>query len=268
MSVNVFLEGVEETITDLHMSASFSKSMSFLADSGSLSIINMRQETRSEILTNANFLYERFGAPKTVPRVEVYAGTGDFVNLIFSGDVVSCSVSPGPDVMLVMNCMANMNSSTVPSSRSLPGPIKVSEISSSIANDLGKSLSFHATDKEMSSYSYSGNLLAEQESIKELGDYSSYIDGDLLVVQDRDRPLEGFVRLISEDTGLIGVPERNELGVVVKTFFDGSVRVGGQIDVVSSVNPSANGRWFVRKIDYILSNYQDDFYSIIHAGRF
>lgn len=72
-----------------------------------------------------------------------------------------------------------------------------------------------------------------------------FIDLDVVYVLGDDEVIEGDVRLINSDTGLIGVPERQQLSVTVKCIFEPRIKVGQVIEIQSKIAPQFDGQYKV-----------------------
>lgn len=140
-------------------------------------------------------------------------------------------------------------------------------IAGQVAGDLGLSLQFEATDKNVANYSFTGGALRQVDAIGQHGAVNAYVDDGSLIVKDYGQPLRGTVRQLDLATGLIGIPEFTERGLKVQMLFDRLVKLGSGINVQSVINPAANGTYSVYKLGFDLANRDTPFYLILEMVR-
>ena len=80
------------------------------------------------------------------------------------------------------------------------------------ADDAGVGLEFEATDKNISNYAFTGGALKQVNQLSEAGGVNAFIDDEVLVVKDINKPRKNHSRLLTKDTGMIGIPEITEQG--------------------------------------------------------
>jgi hypothetical protein len=146
--------------------------------------------------------------------------------------------------------------------------IQISQLASYIADAMGVSLVFEATDKSISNFSYSGPLYGLVVELQRTANIDAFLDDDKLIVQDRGKNLKDQIVSVSEaDRNMIGIPTFFEWGVVAKVLADPSVRLGGAIRVNSLINPAANGDYVICKMDYELCSRDTPFYFNVWGYR-
>ena len=62
---------------------------------------------------------------------------------------------------------------------------------------------------------------------------------------------------------MIGVPEITQTGIRVRMLINNNMDLGTPVNVVSSVNPLANGSYVVYKLQYELASRDTPFYWIL-----
>src|SRR5258706_365909 len=70
------------------------------------------------------------------------------------------------------------------------------------------------------------------------------IDRETLAIWPSDGNRNGASPLISPHTGMVGYPSMSSVGIKLKTLFNNELRIGGQVQVQSSVT-TANGTWTI-----------------------
>lgn len=236
-----------------------------IQDECRLSIANLAPNIRNQLLTqltNFNYNQER----KTM---SLYAGrvsTGLF--LLYSGDITQCYPSQPPDITLNVECktaqfykfniLAQANAITTP----------MSTIAKQVADSMGLTLQFEATDKNVQNYSYTGSALKQVNSISDLGSVDTYIDGKILVVKNRGQSLQNVRYALNSKNGMIGIPQPTDWGVQVRSFLVPNARVGCGIDLTSVLNPLLNGAYTCYKLGFQIASREVPFYTIFEATKF
>jgi hypothetical protein len=265
--IKFYLGKEVKEFTELAMSAKIVRTSGKDANTADISVANLSQASRDYILSNAKNMYSPSGAKKQVPFIEVFAGyqsTG--IDKIFGGDVVSATLTERPDITLNIKCSTLASEGLRAVSSFYDGQVDLKTICQGVAKDLGLTLIYEATAKNIKNYSYSGIARDQVTFLNTLANIKAYVDENLLVVQNKDDPLKNSVKLVNKETGMIGIPAFNEHGIVVKTLFDPGFKLGGLIDVKSDANPTVNGRFIARRLTYDLSNIDDSFYCTIESA--
>ena len=106
------------------------------------------------------------------------------------------------------------------------------------------------------------------ESISALGNVIPFEEYGKLVVVDRDNPVrDGSIREISEETGMVFVPDIDYIGVTARIFLDTRIKRGDTINLVSKRIPAANGLYYVNNIRHQGHLRGSNFYTTIKARR-
>jgi hypothetical protein len=58
--------------------------------------------------------------------------------------------------------------------------------------------------------------------------------------------------VLARETGLIGYPSYERVGLAVRCLFDPAILCGAPIEIRGSIVPSANGKWFPQVADHLL----------------
>jgi hypothetical protein len=257
VSLTIVVGGVARTYDGLYIFASGSKYTNENLNDCEIKIANLSRETRNAITTQVTpFLQER---------VEKYAilsaGRASYgLTQIYVGNIISCTVSQPPDIYVTLRCLTGVFQNGNIISRSEPAIARASQIAAKVAQDLGVTLNFQATDKSISNYNYTGPALKQIRKLGEVGAVDAYLDNNTLVVKNSGIPLINRVREVSEATGMIGIPEMTELGVRAKFLLDNYTVLGGAMRITSLLNPSLNGLYVIYKLNFQIANRELPFY--------
>jgi hypothetical protein len=235
------------------------KAANALQNECELEIANLDTATRNYLLTETS----PFNQNRTPKILNLYAGrvsTGPF--LVYTGDIMTVGISQPPDIMLKLQCGTGHFKKGAVGRRSGGANTKLSTLAGAVASNLGVSLRMEAPNVSVKNYSYSGNALDEVQELASAGSAQAYVDDQHLILKSVNVPLSGSVLNLSAQTGMIGVPEITEQGLKVKFLFDGSVKLGGAINITSVLNPAVNGLFVIFKLDFELSSREIEFYYI------
>jgi hypothetical protein len=232
-----------------------------------LAIFNMTKEQRNQVLTQAspmnlgmvnspNGQYVPVNMTLNVGR-ESY---GTFT--LFQGNVIACNVTQPPDIGVVLRGMTSNYLASVLAGLNQSSMALLSTIVKSIAASLNIGYEFTATDRQIDNYSFNGGVLNQVQKLNLIGGILAYIDpkSNTLIVHDSNKSRPGGVILVSANTGMVGIPQVTEVGVIVKVMLAPSYQLGGQIEVVSEINPAANGTFFIYKINFEVANRDTPFW--------
>lgn len=187
--------------------------------------------------------------------------------LVYEGDITACIPSQPPDIILTLKSQTGQFAKGKIVSNSQPGKASLSKLSQQVAGSLGLNLRFEAKDKTISNYNYSGADLKQVERLGETGAVDVYIDDGTLVVKDINVPLTGITRVLSEETGMIGIPELTEQGVKVRMLLDTQTKLGGGLKIESRIYPTVNGDYVVYQLGFDIASRDTSFYFDAWAKR-
>lgn len=264
LRISIEINGQLKSYEDLDMSASGTKYANANQNECEVKISNLDKTTRDYLLTETS----PFNKNKTRKILRVEAGrvsTG--YSLVFQGDITNAIGAQPPDITLALKAMAGDFAKGNIVARSQPGVVPLRNIAARIAQDLGLSLNFQASARQISNFSHTGSAAKQVDLLGQLGRVNAYVDDAALVVKDWNKPLADRVREVNLDTGMIGIPEFTETGIKVKLLFDNQTILGGALRVTSRLNPAANGLYTVAKLGFELASRDTPFYYIAEATR-
>lgn len=265
IKVSIQVNGVLKTYaTPLAITANGMKYANALQNECEVVIENLDRATQDYILTETS----PYNQNKTPKLVIVEAGRQSYgTAVIYRGNIVSSTVSQPPDVGITLKCLTGNFLKGNILNRNQPGQATLSQISKQIAQDTDTLLNFQATDKNIANYSYSGAALKQVEVVGAMGGINVFIDDNTLVVKDAYVPLTNTLRILSAETGMIGIPEFTEQGIKVKFLLDNRTTLGGSLRIDSKQYPAANGDYVIYKLGFQIATRDTPFYYIAEAAR-
>lgn len=262
--IGIEVGGQLKIYENLTMKASGTKYANANQDECEVTLLNMVKETRDYILTETS----PFNQNKKPKRLIVEAGRQSYgVSRIFAGDITAAKPSQPPDIGLTIKALTGNYAKGNIIARNQPAQTSLKRISQSVADDLGVTLDFQASDKTISNYSFSGGALKQIDKLGDTGAVDAYLDDNVLVVKDMNVPLTGKTRILNLDTGMIGLPELTEQGIKVQFLLDNQTTLGSALDITSKINPSANGQYGIYKLGFEIATDELPFYWIAEGKR-
>lgn len=264
LRVGVEVNGQIRWYEGLQIKASIQKFANPTQNEATIQVSNMSAEVRNFILTETTPFNMNF----TRKKIYVEAGresTGLF--RVYEGDIMSVTPSQPPDIMLTFKSKTSQFEKTNIVARSAGEQVQLSALAKSVASDMGLNLVFEAPDKKIASYQFIGATIQQVGKLSEFGNVNAYVDDGQLIVKAANQPIRNVTHVLSKDSGMIGVPEATEQGIKVTYLLDQNTRLGGAIQLVSSINPSLNGTYTIYKLGYELANRDTAFYNICEASK-
>lgn len=222
-----------------------------------VTIHNLRQEVRNYLLTETSPFNENRTPKRMV--LEVGRQSGGMFQ-IYVGDITQAEPTQPPDIALVLKSKTQAAQAGNIVAKSAPAIAKLSDLTRSVASDLGLVPQFEATDVNVANFSHSGSALQLVNKLQELGNVRAYIDDGTLVVKDRNAGLAGRVRIVNKDTGMVGLPRATEKGAKVTFTVDGETVLGGMIRVQSQINPALDGDYVIDQLSFDVASHDDAFF--------
>ncbi len=236
-----------------------------LQSDAKLSVANLTQSD-VEFLTTFTSPYVR---PKVKKRINIYAGyTNTGWGQIFSGDITKALPSDMPDTWLNIEAQSLYYSNRIPISYGNTNTTS-KELAQSIVNNMGLSFEWQATSqKTIDVFNFTGSKAGLIREYNNLDDVTMFEDNGVLKVVDKitKPPSDNrSVRVISKDSGMIGIPEPDQYGVKVKCLLDPSFAPGQWVKVESVRLPAINGFYQIYELGFDFASREQQFYCNISA---
>lgn len=262
--VGIEVNGVLKVYEGLNVLAQGTKCANAIENECEVRVSNLDKATRDYILTETS----PFNANRSRKKLTIEAGRKSFgTALIFAGEITDAAVSQPPDVTLTLKAQTASFAKGDIIARNQPGTAPLSRIARQVAADLGLSLRFEATDKQIGNFAFTGSALRQVDKLGSVGAVNAYVDDNALVVKNYNAPLKGRTRVLNASSGMIGIPEITEQGVRVKFLIDNQTILGGGLQIQSEMNPAANGLYTIFKLGFQIASRDTPFYFIAEAKR-
>jgi len=240
--------------------------MSAIMTTAKVGILNLTRED-IEYLTTYTSRWSAFTQRK---RLRVFAGYDDTqVSLIFDGDILEAIPSQPPDIWLNCEAQSGNYGSTQMFSRSILVPNSIETVCASAAEWMGLEFEWRSTsNKTIEKFDFTGSRTRLIETVSELDKIIAFEEDGALVVVDRDNPVrDGVIREISEESGMVLVPDPDYIGVTASVFLDTRIKRGDTINLVSKRIPAANGLYYAYNLHHQGRLRGSKFHTTIKARR-
>lgn len=189
-------------------------------------------------------------------RIEIYAIDGAAQTLVFAGNIVNAwgDYNAMPDVYLHIQAQAAFFAQikAVPP-RSYNGQIDIATVAKQIAQDMGLAFENTGVNIQLNTIYLSNTNLEQLKELVQTANVALYIDDKTLAITPLNVPRKGLVPLISRETGLIGYPTFDKVGVNFQTLFNPAVTFGGAVNLKTDLD-QANGQWVVTSMSHRLES--------------
>ncbi len=205
--------------------------------------------------------------------IEIYAidDAGTYETLVFKGDIINAFgyYQTMPDVYLYIQAQGAYYNSLKPYPvTTFKGSADVATVIGQIAKSLGYNFENNNVTIKINNLYVANTGIEQIKSIAIAAGIDLYIDNNTIAICNPGFPRENFVAEINKNTGMIGYPTFDGLGVIVQTLFNPLVTYGGKIKVQSDII-RANGEWVASSISYSLSSVtpNGNFFTMIRGAK-
>lgn len=235
-----------------------------LQNDAEITIYNLSKSDMDYLLSETS----PFNKNATPKKIILEAGRKSYgTTKIFDGNIGTAEPTEPPDIGLKFKCQEGQFLKGKLVSKGQAGSVPLSTIAKGVAADTGLQLRFEATDKNISNYNFTGGALKQVDKLGSLGAVDAYVDGNQLVVKDINIPLNGELRILSENSGMIGIPKITEQGIKATMLLDNQTKLGGALEIQSKIYPSTNGRYAIFKLGWSIASRSTPFYWIAEGVR-
>lgn len=229
-----------------------------------IKISNLPRDMRNYILTKAT-PYTSPKHPEITPLiVTIDAGRESYGTFrLFEGQVIASSVTPPPDIGIVLNSITNGISFGALVGVSMAGVSSLKSVAERVAKENNLVLKYQVKDgeKQIANFSFSGSAGKLIDKLKNVGDIRAYVDNNTLIVTDKDKPNGDDVFTLNMASGMVGVPQATQSGATARMLLNPNIKLGGRIKLESKINPAVNGEdYFVSGLSFDIANRDNPFF--------
>lgn len=202
---------------------------------------------------------------KTVANVRLNVGRESYGTfMMFAGQAMAGSPTQPPNIGLILNSLTGLSQLGFDTSIASPENSTVEDICKQVAKNAGVNLSFKAQNNPViGNYQFAGVIGKQIKGLSDLGVYAYQDTDGTLVVTDvqvaRDLPVID----VSQETGMVGVPQITQNGVRVNMLIKNEIKIGAPVQLTSKVNPTVNGKYMIYKLGFQLGSRENPFYWVL-----
>lgn len=218
---------------------------------GNFRITNLAQTTY-ERLAKDMYNINDFGSGKEYRQVIFSAGYQE-LSTIFQGSLVEgWTERSGTEIITHLRCQDGLYQiANAYTSQTFQAGTSMNDIFKTLLQDLGLQQGIVGTIPENQSplraAAYNGNTF---QLLRDNFNNRVFIDLEKTYLLADDEVILGQVPLISSETGLLGVPRRQNTYIQVDIIFEPRIQIGQIVEVVSKIDPRFNGQWKVQGIKH------------------
>jgi len=181
--------------------------------------------------------------------IDVIVLDGDQQTLIFRGQIINAwgDYSGMPDVCLYIETQTGyFQQLELGDPLVYKGTANVSDLMLALAKKLGVPLESNGVTAKITNPNYGGSTIDQIRNLAADTKTDFYLDDTVLAICPKGltRKRTARVPLITSQSGLIGYPTFDKVGITFNTLFNPSILFGSQIIMESDI-PQANGLWQV-----------------------
>lgn len=188
--------------------------------------------------------------------VEVYAIDGAAETLVFAGNIVNAwgDYQSMPDVFLHIQAQAAFfNQLKAVPPRSFKGRVDVASVMAQIARDMGYTFENGGVTTQLVDVYLPNTGMEQAKDLARAAGCDLYLDDKTLAITPPNVPRKTQVPVISPQTGLVGYPTFDGVGVNFQSLFNPSVSFGASVKLVTDI-PQAAGEWIVTSMAHLLES--------------
>jgi len=189
--------------------------------------------------------------------ITVFAGDDNsMMSTVFTGDVHEAwaEYQGAPDVPMNLRASTGQLANIKPSpARSFSGGVDVATIMQQLAGSMGLAFENNGVSVMLQSPNFPGTDRAKAFAAAKAARINCMIDDGVLAIWPADGFRGGDIPTLNKDTGMVGYPTYNAMGIAVQCLYNPAIRYGGRVKIESSL-PQASKTWYVYQIAHNLES--------------
>jgi hypothetical protein len=189
--------------------------------------------------------------------IQVSAGTANLpLDVVFEGEMTerwAVYKSP-PNLYFHIVALAGFYPAITPATpKSYTGSTDVRSIMGGLASQMGYTFEDNGVNVKLSDPYLHGTPMDQASHVADAANIEFGVDDGTLFIAPRGAARKGEVPLISKDTGMVEYPTFGKKGIEIRTLLIPNIKLGGVVEVKSSIN-IANGLWRVVRLHHQLDS--------------
>lgn len=228
-----------------------------VAPTCSCRIYGMKQSDMNQLTMLA---WKPLQVQRNTIRIEAFDATIGWSE-IFKGDIIEAGPNYHslPDAFLNVQGMALYFERVNPApATSYTGGTAAADIMATIAQSMGLAFENNGVDTQLSNPYLPNTRVEQYQSVQRAANLDVYIEGSTMAVTPKGVPRAGVAPVLSPQTGLVGYPTVEKMGINFLTLYTPGLRFGGRVTVQGTDVPKANGTWRIYSIAHQLESERPD----------
>ena len=191
--------------------------------------------------------------------IQVFAIDGAQETLVFTGDIIWAwgNYLSMPDVFLEIAAQSLYAQQLTPAApTSFNGPFDVVTAMGQFAQKLGLTLEPNGVSVPLKDQYLPNTVWEQTKTLAAAANINLYLDPPVLAITPPNTArgtASSGIPIISKDTGMVGYPTFNGVGVTLKMLFNPAIRFGYSVQIVSDI-PNTSGTFIAQGIAYQLES--------------
>lgn len=166
---------------------------------------------------------------------------GDDVNgmyIAYKGEIALgwIDANGSPDIAYDCTCIGGYSGALAPTPAvSYPGTADAAIIAKNIAAAMGVDFINSGVSVILSQPALNGTAVQQFQSLKQQANIDGTIENGVMAIWPKNGARDGAIPLISKDTGMIGYPTFDGVGIGVRTIYNPQLKQGQQVKVQSEL---------------------------------
>lgn len=180
-------------------------------------------------------------------RISVAAGDeGGPLHSIFDGSIISAlpDYSGHPEVSFNLFAQSGFFGKVAPAApNSYAGQVNVADAIEALAKQMGFGFTNNGVKAYLNDQYLSGPAMAQVQKLVEAADICFVVSNNVISIWPNGGAIDNKAIDVSSANGLVGYPQFDQRGVLIRTEFRPDLRAGRMVNLTSVV-PQASGQWF------------------------
>ena len=234
-------------------------------NSADITIFGLSTNLISQISTIGQIVKAQFNY--NLNTIRLYAGYDDNVPLVYTGQIIKAYADYN-DVNrpLHLQCTTNMLMQLDnPSATNPEGQVSLDTMFANLAKLSGWGYTNNGVTGQISNPILTGSFVDQLKQLAGMTRTSLLVKNNVLSVAPLNTAHSDQILLLSKDSGLIGYPTIDQLGIMFKMYFNPIFKVGQYVQIQSYV-PKASGQWYAYSTNTQISNNMEQWFTYVRLA--
>lgn len=221
--------------------------------SANIRIYGMRQESMMKLL---RVKWHTSEALQNMIQIE--AGENGQTHIVYTGNITFAKpdFTSAPDVSLIIESHTGIKHQLMPvPPRSFEGEVDVAQAIKQLADDMGFLFENNGVNVKLSNPYLPNSALIQVQELARHADIDLFIENNIIAIAPKGAPRQIDVPVIGPQSGLIGYPTPDLIGVQFLCFYDPMLRFGGLVHLSGSLIEQCNGKWRIYGLTIALESH-------------